>query len=148
MHPLQLERFLHAHIPLAKAMEVSVCAVAEDKVLLSAPLRPNINHHQTVFGGSACAVAILAGWSLVHTRLHAEGVAHDLVIHRNAMTYRSPITDDFTACASLPAPEAWEAFRERLARRGKARIEVVSQLEQGGRAAASLSGEFVALAAR
>ena len=56
----ELASDLHAHIPLSAAMQVSVAAVDADGVTLQAPLAPNINHRDTVFGGSASAVAILA----------------------------------------------------------------------------------------
>jgi len=52
---LELESYLHAHIPLTRAMQVSVVSVEPDSVLLSAPLAPNTNHRDTVFGGSAAA---------------------------------------------------------------------------------------------
>lgn len=65
----KLEQYLHEHIPLSKAMQVTVVSVAEAAVVLSAPLAPNINHRDTLFGGSALAIAILAAWSLLYTRL-------------------------------------------------------------------------------
>lgn len=71
MNPADLEHYLHDHIPLSKAMAVSVASVAPHEVVLRAPLAPNINHRDTVFGGSASAVAILAAWSLLNTRLTA-----------------------------------------------------------------------------
>lgn len=69
MSPGELQTYLHAHIPLSGAMQVSVVQAALEGVVLSAPLAPNINHRDTVFGGSASAVASLAAWSLLHTRL-------------------------------------------------------------------------------
>jgi thioesterase domain-containing protein len=60
MELAELERYLHQHIPLSEAMQVSVVEVHPEHVVLSAPLAPNINHRETVFGGSASAVAILA----------------------------------------------------------------------------------------
>ena len=53
MTPQTLQRYLHERIPLARAMEVEVRALASDGVELGAPLAPNINHRDTVFGGSA-----------------------------------------------------------------------------------------------
>lgn len=69
MFPSELEKYLHGHIPLSKAMEVAVVQVQPEGVILSAPLAPNINHRDTVFGGSASAVAILAAWSLLQHSL-------------------------------------------------------------------------------
>ena len=91
-------------------MAVSVASVAPDEVVLRAPLAPNINHRETVFGGSASALAILAAWSLLHARLRSEGVASRLVIQRNTMEYEHPIVGDFTARASLERSEHWQQF--------------------------------------
>ena len=144
--PRELERYLHEHIPLSRAMAASVVAVLRDEVSLAAPLAPNINHRDTVFGGSAAALAMLAGWSLLHVRLRAEGSEARLVIQRNTMEYQRPIAGDFTARAALEHPQRWQQFMATLARRGKARIVVTALLEQGGQIAGRLSGEFVALA--
>ena len=38
-------------------MGVRVVSAAFDRVELSAPLAPNINHRDTLFGGSAAAIA-------------------------------------------------------------------------------------------
>ncbi|MFB3040360.1 MAG: YiiD C-terminal domain-containing protein, partial [Candidatus Poribacteria bacterium] len=64
-----LEEYLHEHIPLSKAIGVKVVEADSAGVTLSAPLAPNINHRETVFGGSASAVAILAAWTLLYVRL-------------------------------------------------------------------------------
>ncbi|PSB47247.1 YiiD C-terminal domain-containing protein, partial [Chamaesiphon polymorphus] len=60
-----VEQYLHEHIPLSKAMAVSVSSIDSSGVILSAPLQPNINHRSTVFGGSISAVSVLSAWTLV-----------------------------------------------------------------------------------
>lgn len=142
----ELQTYLHEHIPLSKAMAVSVVQVATNHVLLSAPLAPNINHRDTVFGGSASALAILAAWSLLHTRMRDENISARLVIRRNTMEYERPIVGEFTARAWLETPEQWPHFTHMLARKGKARIIVLSALEYAGQIAGRFRGEFVALA--
>ena len=142
----ELERYLHEHIPLSRAMAVTVLTATPEEVCLAAPLGPNINHRDTVFGGSAAALAMLAAWSLLHVRLHAEGRAARLVIQRNTMEYERPIPGDFTARATLAEPHSWAQFSAMLARRGKGRIAVTAVLEYAGQAAGRLRGEFVALA--
>lgn len=145
MSPSELEHYLHAHIPLSRAMQVSVVQASPEEVVLSAPLAPNINHRETVFGGSASALAILAAWSLLHTRLEAEGLASRLVIQRNSMSYEQPIVGAFTATAAAPDDLAWKQFLRVFKRMGKARITVASVLHFGGMVAGRLEGEFVAL---
>ena len=146
MDARELEDYLHAHIPLSAAMQVTVVAVEASGVTLAAPLAPNINHRDTVFGGSASAVAILAAWSLLHTRMRAEGVAARLVIQSNAMDYLLPIAGDFTARSVLAESDQWPRFMRTFARMGRARLRVTAELESDGQVAARLSGEFVALA--
>ena len=145
MTPNELEQYLHKHIPLSKAMQVSVVSVGEEEIILSAPLASNINHRDTVFGGSASALAILAAWSLLHTRLKNAGISSRLVIQRNTMDYHLPILGEFTARAFIEQPDAWQRFVGMLKRKGKARITVSSTLEHNGQVVGSLTGEFVAL---
>jgi thioesterase domain-containing protein len=142
--PGELADYLHQHIPLSAAMQVAVEAVTPQTVVLRAPLAPNINHRDTVFGGSASALAILAAWSLLHTRMRAAGLTAKLVIHRNSMDYGAPILGEFSASSSLDEAD-WQTFTRMFARKGKARISVRSMLQYQGAQAGHLVGEFVAL---
>ena len=140
----ELQTYLHDHIPLSRAMAVRVMSIADDKVILGAPLAPNINHRDTVFGGSASALAILSAWSLLHLRLTAAGQPSRVVIQRNSMDYLAPIAGDFTATATIGPEANWDGFLRMLTRKGLARITVGSVLNFEGEIAGRLSGEFVA----
>jgi hypothetical protein len=50
-------------------MGIEVVVADPTSVMLRAPFAPNINHRETVFGGSASAVTILAAWALLYVRL-------------------------------------------------------------------------------
>jgi|SRR5579863_8017821 len=141
----ELQAYLHQHIPLSRAMAVTVESVGPLAVVLRAPLPPNVNHHETVFGGSAASVALLAGWSLLHLRLRSQGLAHRLVIQRHRMEHERPIHGAFTARAQLDESDRWEPFLQMLTRRRKARVTVSTLLEHSGERVARLVGEFVAL---
>lgn len=146
MLPTDLEKYLHEHIPLSKAMAVSVVSMDRETVVLRAPLAPNINHRETVFGGSAASLAILAAWSLLHTRLGGEGIDEfRLVIQRDTMEYKKPILGEFTARAMLASGQDWSKFTHMLLRKGRARIAVTAVLEYNGQEVGRLTGEFVAL---
>lgn len=145
MSPETLEKYVHEHIPLSKAMGVQVVAIGGGSVTLRAPLEPNINHRDTVFGGSASALAILAAWSLLHTRLVKEGMNTRLVIQRNTMEYTRPIPGEFAATATLPEQGEWDRFLRTLERRGRARLQVEAVVEGESGPAAKLTGEFVAM---
>jgi len=141
----ELERYLHEHIPLSRAMGVAVAAATLDEVVLTAPFAPNINHRETVFGGSASALCILSAWALVHLRLRAAGVAARLVIQRNVMDYQRPIQGEFSARATIPDAAAWSRFERAFERKGRGRIDVAATLASGDEIAGRLAGTFVAL---
>lgn len=143
--PSEVQDYLHSHIPLSAAMQVHIEAATPDHVVLGAPLQPNINHRETVFGGSASALAILSAWTLLHVKLSAAGYQTRLVIQRNSMHYDQAILGDFTAHAISPAAEAWKAFTRMLERKGRARIAVSSTLLCQGQEVGRFEGEFVAL---
>lgn len=144
MNTQALQNYLHEHIPMSEAMQVSVESVGPDSIVLSAPLAPNINHQSTVFGGSASSVAILSAWSLVHTKLDQLGLTSRLVIQRNTMSYLLPISGAFAARATIPSGDEWERFLRTFQRKGKARIRVTSMLEFEGKQVGMYEGEFVA----
>ncbi len=147
VNPRELEAYLHEHIPLSLAMQVCVVEASPERIVLGAPLAPNINHRETVFGGSAAALAILSAWALLHTKLAASGFKSTLVIQRNTMSYEKPITGSFTATASAPRTEEWQSFTRMLQRKGRGRITVSSVLKYEEHAAGHFAGEFVALGA-
>jgi thioesterase domain-containing protein len=145
MEPSDLQRYLRDHIPISAAMGVEVVAATEKEVVLRAPLDPNINHRDTVFGGSASAVAILAAWSLVHLRLRQAGISTRIVIQRNTQDHDLPIPGTFTARSFIDDPLRWGRFLKTLQRRGRARIAVSALLEHKGVVAGRFEGVFVAL---
>ena len=98
-------------------MKAEVVSCDECAAVLHAPLAPNINHRNTVFGGSAASLALLSGWTLLHARLVAGGQHPRLVIQENSMHYWRPLESAFTASgtavgradAASPAPNAASA---------------------------------------
>ena len=140
-----IQKYLYEHIPISRAMEVRIEEANNERVVLSAPLGPNINHRETVFGGSASSLAILAAWSMVHFRLQAEGFKCRVVIQRNTMDYEKPVPGDFKAICTMPDSETWRKFIKILARKNRSRINLKSHLECEGRRVGMFEGSFVAI---
>lgn len=140
-----LQEYLHERIPISKAMGVEVLEATVDGVRLAAPLSPNINHRETVFGGSASAVAILSAWSLLYLRLKNEHMNSRIVIQRSTITYEQPITDTFTSSSVVCDPPDWLKFITTLKRRKRARVKIRSILECHERKVGEFEGEFVAI---
>jgi thioesterase domain-containing protein len=146
--PSELELYIHQQIPITAAMGVQVIEATVDRVILSAPLAANINHRETVFGGSAAAIATLAAWTLILVRMRAEELSGRLVIARNSMEYQKPITADFTAVASSTELDSWDKFVAGLTRKGRGRLNATSRLLLNDQNVAVFQGQFVALANR
>jgi thioesterase domain-containing protein len=143
--PQALQDYLYAHIPLSKAMAVEVKTATPQGVLLSAPLAPNINHRDTVFGGSASALAILSAWALLHVSMLDANIKARLVIQKNSMSYDLPMPADFTAEAAAPSPEKWQRFLVTLTKHKRARISIQSIVNCSGQQAGKFEGDFVAV---
>ncbi|MEO8299523.1 MAG: YiiD C-terminal domain-containing protein [Burkholderiales bacterium] len=123
MTPLELENYLHEHIPLSAAMQLSVIDVSAEQVVLAAPLAHNINHQDTVFGGNASAVAILAAWSMLHTKLAAAGMGARLVHDLHVWAMGTSETA-MTAHLVLPEGHADDAFLQNATRQLPDRFEI------------------------
>lgn len=143
MNERELEQYLYKHIPLSLMMQVSVNNVQNDCISLRAPLTPNINHTNTVFGGSASALAILSAWSLLYVHMSNLNIVCSIVIQRNNMEYEKPIHGSFSANSYITHPELLAQFMKTLSRRGKARIEISSLIKHEDKIVGKFNGEFV-----
>ena len=141
----ELQEYLHKHIPLSKAMRVEVREATAERVEMFAPLAPNKNHRDTVFGGSASALAILSAWALLYVRLEKESMNCRIVIQRSTMEYERPITGGFIASSAGHDSTAWLKFINTLKRKHRARISVAVALDCEGQKVAKFEGDFVAL---
>lgn len=147
MQAAELERYLHDHIPLSRALAVRVASVAPELVRLSAPLAPNLNHRHTAFGGSVASLAILAGWSWLLARLAGRGPVPRLVIQEETVEYLAPVVAAFEANCPAPSEAAWRRFLQALDGRGRGRLELRADVTSGGRVVARFRGRYVAIAA-
>lgn len=140
------ESYLHEHIPISRALGVTVVRADAGGVELRAPLAANINHRSTVFGGSAISVAILAAWTLIHLWTMDIGRLgrYRVVIRRSEMDYRAPIQGDFSATCT-PPPDVLDRFTRSLERHRTARVDLTARVSSGDIEAGSFAGSYVAI---
>lgn len=146
MNTTDLQSYLHDHIPLTAAMEITVEEATEEVVTLAVPLGPNVNHRHTMFGGSLSSLGITAAWALLHLRLRAAGFTGRLVVQQSTTDFLAPATVTARATARLADDADWERFLNVLERRGKARIGTRSEIACGTLVVAVTEGTYVALA--
>ncbi|MGZ3732847.1 MAG: YiiD C-terminal domain-containing protein [Parachlamydiaceae bacterium] len=141
-----LENYLWQHIPISVAMGVRVEAASLQQIILSAPFLNNINHKNTVFGGSLHAVATLACWSLLHVNLRALfEESFQVVIASSEIFYLAPMSSDFKAECCMPDTLNWERFQKTVQKRGKARLKLNAKIVQDTQLCVNYSGQFVAI---
>lgn len=140
-----LIRFIRDKIPLARAMELELRAHDDDRLVLAAPLAPNVNDKGCAFGGSLVSLMTLAGWGLVELALRARGHDCDVYVGESTVRYLQPVWTDFRAESRLAEGADWAGFFATLQARGKARIEVSCSVPgTDDQPAATLSARFVA----
>jgi thioesterase domain-containing protein len=141
----QLETYLHEHIPLTQSMELSVQQSNLDSVELAAPLEPNVNHRNTVFGGSIAALAMLAGWGLSYMHLRNWPDPIQIVIQRNELEFEEPVEGPFTARCESPGEPDWPETRARMDRWDKARVHLDVNLTVDEKHVGEFQGAYVVL---
>ena len=144
----EAKQYLHEHIPITSQMGVDVDHFDETGVILSAPLNKNINHRDTAFGGSLSALAILAGWSLVHICLMEENIPNRLVIQKSRMDFHAPAESNFTAACAMPGEKDRDRFIRTLKKRKRARITLHTVLSDGNKKVGEHEGMYVAMVFR
>jgi thioesterase domain-containing protein len=141
--PPAINMYLAEHIPISQSLGVTVTAFSGDSIRIAAPLQPNLNHRNTAFGGSLATLGILAGWSIVNFNLLELGMSCRVVIQKSEMDFLLPVDGDFEAVARKP--ESWETFVKTLQRRGKARLELSSDILLADKVVAKHQGIYVAI---
>lgn len=141
-----LEAVLHRDIPLTREMGIKVLTWQESQLRLHLPLAPNVNHKNTLFGGSLYCGAVLAGWGWLYLRLKDAGVDDGhIVIQDGQISYPLPVTRDGIAICDSPDEASWEKFLKLYQRRGRARLVLHTRIVADGseETAVEFVGQFV-----
>lgn len=141
----KLTDFVHQYLPTAVHMQIEVKDYDAQQLTLQAPLAPSINDKGTAFGGSIYVVAVMACWGMVYLRCVEQGLEPDIVVAKADIEYLKPVNGDIVA-QSQPAAEAdWRVFFEQFAERGRAKIELCSEVVINGEVAARFHGLYAIL---
>lgn len=142
-----LERLLHHDIPLTGDMGLRVRAWDNLCLRLHVPLAPNVNHKNTMFGGSLYCAAVLAGWGWLHLRLGEAGLSGGhIVIQQGQIDYPLPVAGDALAVCENIDEALWQRFLKTYRRHGRARLQLQTQVLDGERCAVTFSGQYVVVA--
>lgn len=144
MNKIELEQRIREGIPLAAEMDFHVLALTDNKINVAGGGAQNRNVHGTAFAGSQYAIATLAAWGLVQSRLPD---AADLVIARGEIDYRKPVVGDIVADCVIDIDQ-FDEFLTRLQHKGKARLNAISTISSNDRICSEFRGVLFARLSR
>jgi len=139
----ELQETLAREIPITNHLGISIESYDETALTLKAPLQQNINHKSTAFAGSLNALLTLAGWGLLWLILKERGLHVQIVIQKSMSNYLRPVTRDFSARCHKPDPAYIARLETTSRKKGKARLELQSEIREGDIVAVTFSGRYV-----
>ena len=137
-----LEKTLHDEIPITLPMGLSVKEANDKRVILTAPLEPNINHKSTAFGGSLYAVAVLTGWSMVFVQLKKRQIHAHIVIQEAKIKYFSPVHSDLEVVCEASREDFDRCFTT-YEKRGQGRVVLKAFIINEGKKLLAFEGKYV-----
>lgn len=145
-----IEKKLHQDIPLSAVMGLKILehSAERDALRLEFPLRPNVNHLGTAFGGSLYSSCALACYSLLLLKLAESGItdAH-IVIGKGEIRYLKPVTTQRWQVESRSV-QAWAPKLKQWTKFKKFKIRFEAQVltgANGKKDCAHFSGDYVIL---
>ncbi|MFK5986125.1 MAG: YiiD C-terminal domain-containing protein [Pseudomonadota bacterium] len=118
-----IEQEIHQHIPLSKTMGFHIKKLTRQEILVSAPMEPNTNIHNTGFAGSIYSLGVLTAWGLIKHCLNEAGIDSLPVLSKANIQYKKPITNKIT-CAAFLSEEEGLLFIDKLKKQQRAKIIV------------------------
>lgn len=138
-----LQGFLEASIPAVKDLRYQLEEVSDEKVAARAPLIENSNHMGTAFGGSLYSILVLTCYSWLYSKVTRSGLACRIVIQTGNINYLRPVDRTIESQCLAPNGAEWKKFLSVFEKKGRARLDLTSQVMVQGEPAAELVGTFV-----
>lgn len=132
---------IHKKIPLTKGMGLRVKASSTSKVEFSVPLKPNVNHVGTAFGGTILAAQAVCCWGWLLNFFEAHDIeSAKVVLKGSTNSFKLPVVKNFKVTCRGPSKAARTKVLRDLARNGRANLEISSEAANH---AATFIGEYV-----
>lgn len=137
----EFQQFIEKNIPLSKNMQAEFLEISSARAVLNVPLKPNLNHKGTAFGGSQFAACALACYGLVWALVEESKVSTDnIVIAESSIRYQKPVATDFTIIVEFTQAEsAIQKWKDT----GKLKINLKAQVYSTGQIHTEMNGLFV-----
>jgi thioesterase domain-containing protein len=135
----RLSTALQQQIPMTRFLSITFAELEPDRIVLSAPLAPSLNHRGVAFGPGVFTAISLAPWLLLVRRAWSLRLSVQIMLRRSEFAIHRPIACAFRAeCVALPAITVAELQAE-----GRLRLSATSHVRiDQGEPAASYTAHF------
>jgi thioesterase domain-containing protein len=141
---VRLTRALQAQIPMTRFLSIEFAELESDRIVLSAPLEPSLNHRGTAFGPGVFTAISLAPWLLVVQRAWSLRLAVQILLRKSEFALRRPIASAYRAECIWQVPIAVDTLHVD----GRLRLSATSRVRiDDGEPAASYTAHFTLLPA-
>jgi thioesterase domain-containing protein len=127
---------------MAQFLSITFIELGPDRIVLSAPLEPSLNHRGTAFGPGVFTAISLAPWLLLVRRVWSLRLGVQILLRRGEFAIHRPIASAFRAeCIGLPPIAVDQLHSE-----GRLRLSATSYVRVDDREpAASYTAHFTVL---
>ncbi|MEO0335744.1 MAG: YiiD C-terminal domain-containing protein [Pseudomonadota bacterium] len=143
----EFQTYLENNIAMTGLMKFRLVSLSRNEARAQSPLSINGNHRGSAFGGSLYNTLVLTSYSWLYGGLLKGDPDLALLIQKGEIEYLEEVLEDITSVCSSPGSQQVESFEKVLQSKGRARIDLTSEIiSQGsGKVLARLNGRFVAL---
>jgi len=127
----------------AIAMQITVAEYTGNRLVLQAPLAPNLNDKGTAFAGSISSILALAGWGLITLRLSDAGICTMVAVTQSETGYQRPVKSDLRAVAEI-SDTAVEQLVAQLSDGNRGWIDIRAELWSADDLCATMDAHYVA----
>lgn len=138
-----LQNFLEDSIPAVKGLRFQLDQVSDQEVVAKAPLIENSNHMGTAFGGSLYSILVLTSYSWLYSKVTRDGIPCQIVIQTGTIDYLRPVDRTIESRCRAPQSKEWTRFLSVFDKKGRARLQLTSEVMAADGVAAALTGTFV-----
>ena len=141
----ELQSIFDKKIPITQSLKIKVKEFNNNQLELFAPLKENINHVNTAFGGSLYNLAVLTGWGMVYMIQQQNKLDGDILIFDSNIEYPKPVSSDMKAICNVSSlEEEVKRFVKIYNRKKLSRITLkVNIFDNDGNCGATFEGTYV-----
>ena len=141
----KLKNKLHKQIPLTKYMQIDPIQIKDNKLITTAPIKPNINDKQTGFAGSLSTLVTISAWSVCYLLIEEQLNFKDtmIAIIKSDTSYKAPVTKDFYCQTVFPDDEQIKMVKQKLQSKGSASLRIKSQIIEDNKVCVDFEGIYV-----